>query len=235
MKAQRGNILFLILLAVVLFAALAYAVTSSMRGGGKDASSESVKSQAATILAYFSQVEAAIQRMTMTGGLRIENISFERTVSLYGGGSTLADVNGNCTSSACKLFHVDGGGVNLLSFEKYANPNPSGIANGNFLPGNFDILMFRWPYAGTDANDLLMRFLFLKPEVCAEIASSLNIPTSVSTTGPLLNVVPVSNWDSTYRYLTADQASYAGKTNMIFTYVTGSNGFCHLQHLIYER
>ncbi|MFZ5695163.1 MAG: hypothetical protein ACOY4N_05905 [Pseudomonadota bacterium] len=40
----------MILLAVVLFAALSYAVTSSIQGGSKDGSSENIRTQAALIV-----------------------------------------------------------------------------------------------------------------------------------------------------------------------------------------
>ena len=66
---QRGNILFLILLAVVLFAALSYAVTSQ-RDGGKNASGESAKSHASALLQYAALVENTVHRMVMVGGIK---------------------------------------------------------------------------------------------------------------------------------------------------------------------
>lgn len=65
MPSQRGNILFLILLAVVLFAALAYAVTSSMRGGGKDAGSEKMDLYAAQIINEVGAWRGAMTRLKM--------------------------------------------------------------------------------------------------------------------------------------------------------------------------
>lgn len=75
-RSQRGNILFLILLAVILFAALSYAVTSSMRGGGNNAAKESAQTEASHILNYFTQIDTAVQRMMMTGGSGIMNSIF---------------------------------------------------------------------------------------------------------------------------------------------------------------
>ena len=61
-RPQGGNILFLILLAVVLFAALSYAVTSGMRGGGNSASKESLQSQVAALQNTVMGVRSSLLR-----------------------------------------------------------------------------------------------------------------------------------------------------------------------------
>lgn len=103
--AQRGNILFLILLAVVLFAALSYAVTSSMRGGGPDASSESAVTAASEIINYAVLLETTVQRLRLVNNCALKEISFENSiVSGFESNYPRAD-------KSCNLFDAAGGGV----------------------------------------------------------------------------------------------------------------------------
>ncbi len=78
--AEQGNVLFLILIAVALFAALSYAVTSSMRGTGGDTKAESVELRAAQILQYGAGLRAMTQKMVLMG-LTPETIRFRGTQS----------------------------------------------------------------------------------------------------------------------------------------------------------
>lgn len=65
-KTEQGNTLFLILIAVVLFAALSYAISSSSRGGG-DISKEAASISAAAIMQFPAAVEMGIFRMRLNG------------------------------------------------------------------------------------------------------------------------------------------------------------------------
>ena len=106
MRSQRGNILFLILLAVVLFAALTYAVTSSTRGSGRDASKESLQSTVAQISNFGMSVRAALLRMTTTGGFQPWQIDYSKANFTVAGANTTS-----CTTSACKLHDPAGGAI----------------------------------------------------------------------------------------------------------------------------
>jgi hypothetical protein len=65
-RAERGNALFLILIAVALFAALSYAVTQSGRGGGT-VDRETAMISAGQITQYPSALRTAVTRMVITG------------------------------------------------------------------------------------------------------------------------------------------------------------------------
>jgi hypothetical protein len=73
---QRGNVLFLILIAVALFAALFYAVTQSSRGGG-DADNELAQIAQAESDNCTSSVDATKLRLSLIGGCNEFQISYE--------------------------------------------------------------------------------------------------------------------------------------------------------------
>lgn len=74
-KNESGNVLFLILIAVALFAALSYAVTSSTRNSAKNSGRETNLISSAQITQYPSSIATAIVRMTISGE-SVEDIRF---------------------------------------------------------------------------------------------------------------------------------------------------------------
>ena len=76
-KGERGNVLFLILIAVALFAALSYAVTQSSRSGGGDAGSETSLINSAAITQYPASIRTSILRMVVSSGVQPEELLFD--------------------------------------------------------------------------------------------------------------------------------------------------------------
>lgn len=102
--AESGNVLFLILIAVALFAALSYAVTQSTRGGGGSASKETDLINSAQITQYPAAVKTAIIRMVIKG-TSYQNLEFNLPGDFE---NCTGGTAGTPTHKFC-VFHPDGG------------------------------------------------------------------------------------------------------------------------------
>lgn len=102
--SEKGNVLFLILIAVVLFGALSYAVTQSSQSGSGNASQERALVDSAQITQYPASVRTAIVRMVV-GGRLVEDLLFDRPKDF----EDLEDEPGNRIKDA--VFHPQGGGA----------------------------------------------------------------------------------------------------------------------------
>lgn len=159
-RSQRGNILFLILLAVVLFAALSYAVTQSMRGGGKDASPEKWKTQIADIENYVAGLQSTIMRMTLTGGVPLHQIDFDTSLRLRKNDDVIDRNNTTCTNFSCEVHNINGGGYEYRHFEIYGSAKETRV--GTVLkPGHHDIKLERWENVGSDLPEIVLHIAYL--------------------------------------------------------------------------
>lgn len=164
MKKQNGNVLFLILIAVALFAALSYAVTTSSRSGESTISKDKAKLAASQINQYVSQLRQAINRLKVINGCSDTQISFSNPVRNDFDYTTPAP-------DRCKVFHPDGGGLS------YLQPDSSWLASG-YSHSFYGYYQFTGKShiqdVGTDnglsngdSAELLLVFPYINSEVCA--------------------------------------------------------------------
>jgi len=108
-RRDSGNVLFLILIAVSLFAALSYVATASFRGVGGDAPSENATITSSEITQYSGALKNAIMRLLVPNICDPTEISFEAPPF---DGSDSDYVNANSPANfSCHVFHPLGGRV----------------------------------------------------------------------------------------------------------------------------
>lgn len=162
-KSERGNVLFLILIAVALFAALSYAVTQSTRSGSGTADKEQAILSSASMTQHPTAMRTSIIRMVL-GGTDVTNIYFNSPANF----SALSDL-------ATGVFHPTGGGA---VFQQAPADVMAGASQGTwFYNANWDI-----PQIGIDGaggNDLIA---FL-PGVSGNVCRSINDEFVINNTG----------------------------------------------------
>jgi hypothetical protein len=190
---EHGNALFLILIAVALFAALSYAITSSSRGSGSASSQQSII-YAAIITQAGADLKAGVQQMIFAGTPATSIVTGTPYTSPYPGNGSLNSYADFCTSGPTCLFAPDGGGATMpqLPAQAYV-PNMAGTAwsglivsmfagptsyNGmsiNGLSPGYGAASWAIPGIGTAAVDDVADAVGLTKEVCTAINKGLGL------------------------------------------------------------
>lgn len=157
MNKQSGNVLFLILIAVALFAALSYAVTKSTSGGG-NANSETRQLAVSEALNYVTAIRTAAQRMKISG---VANASLCFNTAAWGH----TDYNhAACSSNENQIYHGEGGGVSWASAPKGLNAGGDWIFTAQNVARG----------AGSDSEaDLVMILPDITEEACIAFEKTL--------------------------------------------------------------
>ena len=166
---QRGNVLFLILIAVALFAALSYAVTQSSNPAGNNASKEQADLIAAQIVQSAAGIKFAYDRLNISG--RYDQIHFDDSADNPAG----TVYNGTASPGTGRTIGIFNpiNGLAPPNIPEAAYSSTFGLANAAFLyvPAEVDSDANGTAEndVGTNEVDVLLRYAVLTEGVCSSI------------------------------------------------------------------
>lgn len=173
---MRGNALFIILICVVLFAALSYAISQGFRGGNEAMSKSRQEALIVDMISTAANYEKAVNKLINKGNSE-SRVSFTRA---SGDGYELSPVS----AATERVFSVSGGGANYIA--------PSKDALDTAMSGepNFGDWVFTGHNAATgngsnSEGDLIALLPYVRKEICVMMNTRLNIANlSVDTPHP---------------------------------------------------
>ena len=197
---QSGNVLFLILIAVALFAALSYAVTQSSRSGGGDADRETNLVNSAQISQYPAAVRTALLRMIISDGVDIADLEF----NLPSNFSNCSTPSGGSAGDHC-VFHGEGGNVAYVAAPPEvvtSASNEDWIINGENEINNVGITVGSNNPSASSAE--VIAFL---PNVTNSVCNRINEELGIGTVG---TIPTETNLDVTVTMINTDGSTKVG-------------------------
>lgn len=201
-SSQKGNVLFIILITVALFAALSYAVSSSFRGGTKTISGEQARIAAGSLLRSMQSIREGYQYLWTQKGCSLDDISFEKAGKGIDS-ATFTDKDDDGPDK-CMVFGPLGAGVpypeNLAQYHSPTAAAETQLGKFLFIFPGFMLSGNKVVNIGTEANDHIVQLNFVHTEICMAINKQLKLP---------FTSIPVDD-DNTIG--DTDDAEFAGKT-----------------------
>jgi len=176
-RSEKGNVLFLILIAVALFAALSYVVTQSTRSGGGSTEREKNILSSAQMTQYPTALRTSIIRLVL-GGIAIENVKFNSPTA-FG------------VSTNVEVFHPSGGGA---TYQQAPAELMAGTGGGQGTwTYNAEMQVPGIGVNGAGGNDVIAFLPGVSDGVCRQVNEELGInPTALLPAACGVNIPEVT-------------------------------------------
>lgn len=162
---EHGNVMFYILIAVALMAALIFAVNQSGRGSVGAVNEEKARIIASELIDYSNSVATGFSQLRLRG-CKIEEISFENAVDLnYTNGNAPGD-------KSCHVFELAGGGITFKLPPAEALASTPGK---QLFTTGYEIHQVGASCDDTACTELVMATGPLKKEICDQVNDRLGI------------------------------------------------------------
>ena len=181
-KKSAGNVLFLILIAVALFAALSYAVSSSFRGGETTISQEQARVKAGELLRDMESIRNGYSFLWSQKGCSIDEISFIKNgKDIEAPVSSDFDAASPKSDESCDIFHPNGAGIAYpQNLDEFQNATAAGIYLGKlefYFSGHEPAGAYGFENLGTASDDHMVILRGVLPEVCQNVNKLLRYDT----------------------------------------------------------
>lgn len=241
---ERGSVLFIIMIAVALFAALSYVVSQSSDGGGGGQIIESrANTMADDMVLFASSIEKTISRMVQRG-ISESDLCFD-----YDQNNTTGYEHAGCNDPKNRIFDVAGGGL------KWRDVQPevleSSLSSEDFYGQWYITAGTRVQGVGTtcstDCQDIILFLGYLNQPTCKAINRKFNIPEDGDQpplddgTAVVYNAARQYTGDTTVANSTISNGNgdneFLGKKSGCFTSDANPtpSGSYHFYYVIYPR
>jgi hypothetical protein len=215
-NSQAGNVLFYILIAVVLLAALSFAVMQSGRGSISAVTEEKARMLAAEIIEYANIMANATAQVRLRD-VRDTELCFDSThwgVDNY--------PNPSCSDPATKIFDLKGGGVTWTNAPAMAMDTTASPDNLWHIYGNNAVQEIGTTCNAAACADLILVVDELREDICIQINNLVKVENP-SDVPPIDTQIGTTRFIGTYDYVATlgDETSVLrGKTGACFRNVT---------------
>lgn len=220
MNAQSGNVLFYILIAVALLAALTFAVSQSGRGTSSNITEDRARLYASEILEFANTMSAAVSQLRLRG---VENTELCFDHADWG----VNDYDhAGCTDNVNRIFHIDGAGVAWQNAPSEAMDAGASPDNLWYIYGDNEVENVGSTCGAAACADLILVVDELSEIVCRQLNALLSV-TDADTAPPTDTDIGETRYVGAFGYAETigDEAGgvdLAGQTSGCFNNTTGS-------------
>jgi hypothetical protein len=179
---NKGNALFIILIAVALLGALSFAFTQSGRNANSNLSKEKVVMGAGAINAYITTLRQEVNRLMMRG-CGVTNLDWRNGYWKRIDGNPSVGILHNpvAAKAGCAIFSDYGGKIPAqVDFSEFAAPTyESSVPSYMVKAGHGMPLWINHAKAGTSATDIGIEFRGLDPAICSYLLNPTTKPSGI--------------------------------------------------------